>query len=135
VRSSHRGEDNLLRPCAEPAGSVAERDCRPWGYYDVLTDSPDHKVKRIVVHPGKRISLQRHRYRVEYWTIIRGNPVVSVDGEDVALSPGDFIKIPLGATHRITNPGTSEVVFIEVQTGEYFGEDDIERFEDDFGRK
>ncbi len=123
-----------MRLPRESLGKDADRDCRPWGYYEVLTDSRDHKVKRIVVHPGKRISLQRHRHRAEYWTIISDNPVVTVDGREVQLSPGDFITIPLRATHRITNPGTCDVIFIEVQTGEYFGEDDIERFEDDFGR-
>ena len=124
-----------MRASREPLGNDAQRDCRPWGYYDVLSDRPDHNVKRIVVHPGKRISLQLHRRRAECWTIVQGNPVVTVDGRDVALSPGDFISIPLGAKHRITNPGADDVIFIEVQTGEYFGEDDIERFEDDFGRK
>ncbi len=109
-------------------------ECRPWGYYEVLSDHPDHKVKRIVVYPGKRLSLQRHSRRFEHWTVINGSPVVTLDDDDVTLGPGESIEIPQGARHRIFNPGEELVVFVEVQTGDYFGEDDIERFEDDFGR-
>jgi mannose-6-phosphate isomerase-like protein (cupin superfamily) len=109
-------------------------DRRPWGYYVVLSDSDDHKVKRIVVYPGKRLSLQRHRRRAEHWTVISGSPVVTRGQEQIRLMPGESIDIPLGAMHRVFNPGHEPVVFIEVQMGDYFGEDDIERFEDDFGR-
>jgi mannose-6-phosphate isomerase-like protein (cupin superfamily) len=109
-------------------------DRRPWGYYVVLSDLADHKVKRIVVEPGKRLSLQRHAHRKEHWTVISGSPVVTRDGDEIQLSPGQSIDIPLGARHRVFNPGREPVVFIEVQMGDYFGEDDIERFEDDFGR-
>jgi mannose-6-phosphate isomerase-like protein (cupin superfamily) len=109
-------------------------DRRPWGYYVVLSDLPDHKVKRIVVWPGKRLSLQRHRFRSEHWTIIAGSPVVTIGGKEVSLQVGQSIDIPVRTEHRIFNPGQDPVVFIEVQMGEYFGEDDIERFEDDFGR-
>jgi len=109
-------------------------DRRPWGYYEILSDSPDHKVKRIVVYPGKRLSLQRHKHRSENWTIVSGHPVVTRDSEQVHLNPVDSIQIPKEAKHRIFNPGPGDVVFVEVQTGDYFGEDDIERFEDDFGR-
>lgn len=111
---------------------VEER--RPWGYYEVLSDLPDHKVKRIVVYPGKRLSLQRHSRRFEHWTVISGSPVVTLDEDELNLGPGESIEIPRGARHRIFNPGDDLVVFVEVQTGDYFGEDDIERFEDDFGR-
>ena len=109
-------------------------DHRPWGYYEVLSDLPDHKVKRIVVFPGKRLSLQRHQKRAEHWTVVNGNPVVTRDAEEISLKPGHSIDIPRGAKHRISNPGDEAVVFIEVQMGDYFGEDDIERFEDDYGR-
>jgi len=107
---------------------------RPWGFYEILADAVDHKVKRITVHPGKRLSLQRHRRRSEHWHIIAGLAVVTVDGQDVALRPGDSVNITCGATHRVHNAGDDPVVFIEVQRGEYFGEDDIERLADDFGR-
>jgi glycosyltransferase involved in cell wall biosynthesis len=109
-------------------------DHRPWGYYEVLSDLPDHKVKRIVVFPGKRLSLQRHKIRAEHWTVVSGNPLVIRDGEEISLKPGDSIDIPKGAKHRVSNPENEPVVFIEVQMGNYFGEDDIERFEDDYGR-
>lgn len=111
-----------------------ETDHRPWGYYEVLADAADHKVKRIVVYPGKRLSLQRHRQRAEHWFLITGRAVVTRDQEELPLSPGEAVDIPRGARHRIRNPGPEELVFIEIQTGDYFGEDDIERFEDDFGR-
>jgi mannose-6-phosphate isomerase-like protein (cupin superfamily) len=111
-----------------------ETDHRPWGAYVVLADAPDHKVKRIVVSPGKRLSLQRHRRRSEHWYLLRGQALTTIDGDEISLKPGQSVDIPAGTAHRITNLGAVDVVFIEVQTGDYFGEDDIERIEDDFGR-
>ncbi|RMF92293.1 MAG: glycosyltransferase, partial [Nitrospinota bacterium] len=102
-------------------------DHRPWGYYEVLSDKPDHKVKRIVVHPGQRLSLQRHHHRAEHWHVIRGKALVTRDKEQISLEAGESIDIPRGATHRVQNPGSEPLVFIEVQRGDYFGEDDIER--------
>ncbi len=107
---------------------------RPWGYYVVLSDDDDCKVKRIVVHPGKRLSLQRHRRRSEHWHFVKGEGLVTRDGEQIPVNEGDSLDIPLGSLHRIRNLGQSDLVVIEVQRGEYFGEDDIERVEDDFGR-
>jgi mannose-6-phosphate isomerase len=111
-----------------------EEDHRPWGYYQVLADEPDHKVKRIVVYPEKRLSLQRHRRRAEHWYILNGEAIVTRDDQELHLKAGQSVDIPRGATHRVMNLGTKDMVFIEVQTGDYFGEDDIERLEDDFGR-
>jgi mannose-6-phosphate isomerase len=111
-----------------------EMDQRPWGYYRVLADEPDHKVKRIVVHPGKRLSLQRHTRRSEHWYLLSGDAVVTLDGRENSLRVGDSVDIPRGAAHRLQNTGVTEVAFIEVQTGDYFGEDDIERLSDDYGR-
>ena len=111
-----------------------EQGHRPWGFYIVLSDEPDHKVKRIVVYPGKRLSLQRHRHRSEHWHIVDGEALVSLDNKDIPLRKGMSIDVPIGAAHRIKNAGTNNLVFIEVQQGDYFGEDDIERLEDDFGR-
>ena len=113
---------------------VIEEDHRPWGYYTVLADEHDHKVKRIVVYPGKRLSLQRHRKRSEHWYIVSGRAVVTRNDELHDLNPGSAIDIPCEHIHRVENPGTDNMVFIEIQTGEYFGEDDIERIEDDFDR-
>ena len=107
---------------------------RPWGHYDVLIDEADHKVKRIVVEPGKRLSLQRHTRRAEHWYVVRGKALVTRDTELIPLGPGNAVDIPRGAAHRIQNPGDVPLVFIEVQRGDYFGEDDIERLEDDYGR-
>ncbi len=111
-----------------------EEDHRPWGYYTVLSDEPDHKVKRITVYAGKRLSLQRHTRRAEHWYLIRGEGVATLNAKESRLKAGDALDIPRGALHRIMNPGTGDMAFIEVQTGDYFGEDDIERFEDDYGR-
>jgi mannose-6-phosphate isomerase len=112
-----------------------EHSERPWGSYTVLSDdAPDYKVKCIVVHPGKRLSYQRHAKRAEHWYIVSGTARVTLDGTVTGLAPGQSIDIPLGAAHRIANEGAVDVVFIEVQRGTYFGEDDIVRLEDDFGR-
>jgi mannose-6-phosphate isomerase-like protein (cupin superfamily) len=107
---------------------------RPWGFYEVLSDEPDHKLKRITVYPGKRLSLQRHRRRSEHWYIVQGSAVVTLDYREIEIAGGEAVDIPKGAAHRIKNPGKNNMVFVEVQTGDYFGEDDIERLEDDYGR-
>ncbi len=111
-----------------------EEDHRPWGYYQVLSDEPDHKVKRIVVYPGKRLSLQKHKKRDEHWYVIAGTALVTLDADEVKVEKGESVNIERGTLHRVRNTGDTNLVFIEVQTGEYFGEDDIERIEDDFGR-
>lgn len=107
---------------------------RPWGSYLVLADEADHKVKRITVKPGARLSLQRHQHRAEHWFVVTGNGRVALDAEQVDLCAGEAVDIPCGTKHRIENIGSANLVFVEVQTGSYFGEDDIERFEDDYGR-
>lgn len=113
---------------------MIETDHRPWGYYRVLADEADHKVKRIVVYPGKRLSLQFHHRRAEHWMVINGQGVVTRGNEEITVSPGKSVDIPQGAAHRIQNTGSRLLVFIEVQQGDYFGEDDIVRIEDDYGR-
>jgi mannose-6-phosphate isomerase-like protein (cupin superfamily) len=107
---------------------------RPWGYYQVLANAPDHKIKRIVIFPGRRLSLQRHAKRAEHWLLIHGEALVTRDDDSIPLTAGYSIDIFPGTRHRIENTGAKDLVFIEVQTGAYFGEDDIERFEDDYGR-
>lgn len=107
---------------------------RPWGHYVVLEDRERHKVKRIVVNPGQRLSLQLHHRRTEHWLVIEGEGLVTLDDEEILVRSGEAVDIPCGARHRIRNPGDVPCVFIEVQTGDYFGEDDIVRFEDDYGR-
>lgn len=107
---------------------------RPWGRYEVLEESASHKVKRITVLPGKRLSYQRHKYRAEHWFIVSGVAEVTIEGSVTKVGPGSSVDIAIAAAHRISNVGSEPVIFVEVQTGTYFGEDDIERIEDDFGR-
>src|SRR5271167_2518310 len=115
--------------------SEREYSERPWGNYTVLSDDePDHKVKRIVVRPGKRLSYQRHTKRAEHWFVVSGTATVTLDGLELQFPAGASLDIGIGVAHRCENRGTTPVVFIEVQSGTYFGEDDIERIEDDFGR-
>ena len=111
-----------------------ETDHRPWGYYEVLKDEPFCKVKKIVVYPGKRLSLQRHRRRSEHWFVVQGLASVTLDDAVLHISAGQAVDIPRGTQHRVANTAGDELAFIEIQTGDYFGEDDIERLEDDFGR-
>ena len=111
-----------------------EHDERPWGSYTVLEDATTFKVKRIEVLPGKRLSYQKHRHRSEHWFVVHGEGIVTLDGSEVSVEAGTAVDIPLGAAHRIANAGASTLVFVEVQHGESFAEDDIERLEDDFGR-
>lgn len=113
---------------------TVREDRRPWGYYQVLADTPDHKVKRITVWPHSRLSLQSHKHRAEHWIIVSGTARVTVNDRLIDLGPSESVDIPHGAAHRIQNPGEVPLVFIEVQQGDYFGEDDITRLEDDFGR-
>jgi len=113
---------------------MLEKSERPWGRYEVLQESDTHKVKCIWVNPGKRLSYQRHKCRAEHWFIVAGSAQVTVDGSVRRIGPGESVQFGIGVLHRIENIGTDEVIFVEVQTGTYFGEDDIERVEDDFGR-
>ena len=113
-----------------------EFDTRPWGNFTVLDETAfDHKVKRIVVDPHKRLSYQQHSKRAEHWFIVSGTAIVTLDGVEHEVSEGESIDIKLGQAHRCENRTNQPVVFIEVQHGSYFGEDDIVRLEDDFGRE
>ncbi len=107
---------------------------RPWGFYENLAEGDDHKVKRITVYPGKRLSLQSHGRRAEHWYIVEGEALFTLNDDVIPLGAGEAVDIGKGDRHRIENAGTGNLVFIEIQTGDYFGEDDIIRHEDDFGR-
>jgi mannose-6-phosphate isomerase len=109
-------------------------ETRPWGGYEVLSDEPTHKVKRLTVEPGQRLSYQRHAHRSEHWFVVAGEGVVTLDGEERPVRAGSAIDVPVGAAHRIASRGREPLVFIEVQHGTSFGEDDIERLDDDYGR-
>ncbi len=107
---------------------------RPWGHYENLHETDNHKVKELIVEPGERLSLQKHKRRAEHWTVVSGEALVTVNHDELALKQGMSVDIPRGAEHRITNPGDIPLVLVEVQMGDYFGEDDIVRLEDDYHR-
>ena len=123
-----------MKPADQKPAWAGERGERPWGYYLVLYEEEGCKVKKFLVRPRKRLSLQRHRHRVEHWHVVPGEAIVTRDGEEIRLRAGHSVDIPQGAVHRIENVGREDVIVIEVQRGTYLGEDDIERLEDDFGR-
>ena len=124
-----------MAPDAAPDGTVPDLGERPWGEYTVLDEGADFKVKRITVLPGKRLSYQRHARREEHWLIVHGAGRVTLEGEEAEVVSGTAVDVPVGVAHRIANTGTTEpLVFIEVQRGDYFGEDDIVRLDDDYGR-
>lgn len=111
-----------------------ERDERPWGMYEVLIEERGYKVKRIVVKPGHRLSLQLHQSRSEHWVVVSGEALVTVGERELTLCTNEDILIPRQTKHRVANPGTEQLVLIEVQCGDYLGEDDITRFADDYDR-
>ncbi len=111
-----------------------QTETRPWGSFTVLEDLPHCKVKRLVVHPGHRLSLQYHHQREEHWTVVRGTPTITVGDKQWKAQVGEHIHIPCGAHHRIANEAREDAELIEVQLGDYFGEDDIVRLEDDYNR-
>ena len=113
---------------------MREFDRRPWGTYTVLEEDRGYKVKRIEVLPGKRLSYQKHAQRAEHWFVVEGTAKVTLDDEEITVRAGEAIDIPIGAAHRVENPGEENLVFIEVQRGSYLGEDDIVRLHDDYGR-
>jgi len=108
---------------------------RPWGNFEILLDSKDCKVKQITVKPAGRLSYQYHNERGEVWTVVSGVATITLDGKVTRYIYGETILIPQGVKHRVENNGTNNLVFIEVQHGSYFGEDDIIRIEDDYNRK
>ena len=121
----------------EKQAAQAERfpkDNRPWGYFETLSLGARFQVKRIVVKPGAALSLQSHMHRAEHWIVVAGSANVTVDDEVKLISENQSVYIPLGAIHRLENPGKVELHLIEVQTGAYLGEDDIVRYEDIYAR-
>lgn len=107
---------------------------RPWGSWQVIDVDRGYKVKRIHVKPGCRLSYQTHEHRSEHWVVVFGIATATVDGETIVAGPGHSVDVPQGAKHRLANESTEELVIVEVQRGSYTGEDDIHRFEDDYGR-
>jgi mannose-6-phosphate isomerase-like protein (cupin superfamily) len=107
---------------------------RPWGHYESLLENNDHKIKELIVNPGERLSLQMHRHRAEHWTVVSGEAVVTIKEKEIVLKPGQSVDIPKDTAHRVMNPGVMPLVLVEIQMGDYFGEDDIIRLEDDYNR-
>lgn len=111
-----------------------QQEYRPWGSFASLAAGDGYHLKTITVLPGKRLSLQSHRQRSEHWIVIAGTAQVTIDKTILTVGANQSVFIPRGAVHRLKNAGAAPLLLIEVQTGDYFGEDDIERFEDDYGR-
>src|SRR5687767_7585881 len=108
---------------------------RPWGSFTILDEGENYKVKRLEVLPGKRLSYQRHSRRSEHWFVVRGTAKVTLNDAEILVKSGEALDVPVGSAHRIENsPNNEKLIIIETQTGDYFGEDDIERLDDDFGR-
>lgn len=120
----------------KPVENSPDFDRRPWGSFTVLDGADNYKVKRIEVLPGKRLSYQSHKRRAEHWYVVSGIAKVTLNGREILVRSGEAIDIGVGDAHRVENPDENvTLVFVEVQSGDYFGEDDIVRYEDDFGRE
>ncbi len=115
-------------------GKIMERGERPWGSYSVLDENVNYKIKRIEVKPGERLSLQKHHHRSEHWIVVSGTALVTCGEKQQVVNVNESTFIPIGQNHRLENPGKITLVIIEVQSGEYLGEDDIVRFDDDYNR-
>ncbi len=125
---------NLMKNKNIIQGTEHQKCYRPWGTYQSLVLEKNWQVKLINVKSGEKLSLQKHKYRSEHWIVVSGTAKVEVDGKEMILNENESSYIPLGMKHRLSNPGNVELKIIEVQTGSYLGEDDIERFEDSYGR-
>ena len=112
-----------------------ENSQRPWGKYHKFHQEPGVWVKRVEVNPKARLSLQKHQHRSEKWIVVAGEGMVVIDGKEIAVGPGSVVDVPLGALHRIGNTHDKLLVFIEIACGDYLGEDDIIRLQDDYNRK
>jgi mannose-6-phosphate isomerase len=118
----------------EPVETSPLFDRRPWGTFTVLDEGEKYKVKRIEVLARKRLSYQKHARRAEHWMVVQGVGKVTLDDREIIVRTGETIDVPIGARHRIENPEDDLLIFIEIQRGDYLGEDDIVRLEDDFDR-
>ena len=124
----------ILKAKGAPQATAFPREHRPWGWYEVLAAGPRFQVKRIMVHPGGILSLQRHLHRAEHWVVVEGTARVTVGDAARLVTENQSAYIPLGAVHRLENPGRVDLHLIEVQSGAYLGEDDITRLEDAYAR-
>jgi len=125
---------SLLEQAGRSEATNHRRCYRPWGYYDGVDAGERFQVKRLVVAPGGTLSLQKHLHRSEHWVVVRGTAEVTIGKAKKVLHENESAYIPIGAVHRLSNPGKIALELIEVQTGSYFGEDDIIRFDDVYRR-
>jgi mannose-1-phosphate guanylyltransferase / mannose-6-phosphate isomerase len=123
-----------LKAERHPEATQHRRMYRPWGYYQSVDRGERYQVKRIVVRPGGRLSLQKHHHRAEHWIVVRGAAEVTLNGAVQLVHENESIYLPIGSDHRLGNPGKIDLELIEVQTGSYLGEDDIVRIEDIYNR-
>jgi mannose-1-phosphate guanylyltransferase/mannose-6-phosphate isomerase len=125
---------DALREAGRPEAVRHTNEVRPWGSFEILAAGDRYQVKRLVVNPGAKLSLQSHRHRAEEWTVVNGTALVTLDDNELTVLEGESISVAVGARHRLQNPGLDPLVVIEVQLGSYLGEDDIERYADEYGR-
>ena len=123
-----------LKSLNRPEKDLHLKVYRPWGYYDSIDFGERFQVKRLVVKPGAKLSLQMHHHRAEHWVVVSGTAEVTNGDQSLMLKENESTYIPIGATHSLANPGEIPLEIIEVQSGSYLGEDDIVRFEDKYGR-
>ena len=136
-KSQSQEVKNIVKALKEkniPEGQEHKRIYRPWGFYESIIEEARWQVKIINVKPGEKLSLQKHHHRSEHWIVVSGTANVEIDEEKIILHENQSSYIPIGAKHRLSNPGRIPLKLIEVQSGSYLGEDDIERFEDNYGR-
>jgi mannose-1-phosphate guanylyltransferase/mannose-6-phosphate isomerase len=124
-----------LKADQRPEATTHKRAHRPWGHYESIDLGERFQVKRIVVNPGGKLSLQKHRHRAEHWVVVRGTAEVTINSDTRSVHENESIYIPIGSVHRLANQGKIPLELIEVQTGSYLGEDDIERLEDIYQRR
>ena len=117
-----------------PEANIHKTIYRPWGNYSSISEGKNWQVKKIIVKEGESLSLQLHNHRSEHWVVVSGKALIEIEGEKKLLNKNESAYIPLGSKHRLSNPGNSPLILIEVQSGDYFGEDDIIRFQDKYGR-
>lgn len=125
---------SLAQNLSQSSTGAACSETRPWGSFTVLEEGLGYKIKRIEVNPGHRLSLQMHHHRSEHWIVVSGTALVTCDEAETLLSSNQSTYVPPCASHRLENPGVIPLVLIEVQNGQYLGEDDIVRFQDDYAR-
>ena len=125
----------LLKSKGINQAEIFPTDYRPWGWFEVLIEQKNFKVKRILVYPKAALSLQSHEHRSEHWVVVEGRALISLDSKEFVLSHSQSISIPIGSKHRLTNVEDVPLEIIEVQMGSYLGEDDIVRYEDKYKRE